>query len=130
MTMVTIQDATTAGTVTNEMELEFLQDTLTVSELIRERVYQEVVAYNSKLPEYFRGLVEPTEAEKTISGYKLAKPRTINWETQCELALEAFKKNGYLVLINNKQADSLDEEIPLAPDMLIRFLKLVPLVGG
>ena len=53
---------------------------MTVHELIRARIYQEVQDYNQHEPEYFRGLVEPTAAERVLNGYKLKAKRKIDWE--------------------------------------------------
>jgi hypothetical protein len=101
-----------------------------VRELIRSRVYQEVAAYNSQQTEYFRGLVQPSEAEQTINGYKLRKGRQIDGEAQFAKALQAFQRNGFLLLVDDRQFDDLDEIIELQPETEISFLKLIHLVGG
>ena len=127
---LTIRDETTAGQTLHEWSLEFLTDRVTVRELIRSRVYQEVQDYNLKQPELFRGLVEPTDAERTLNGFKLRKGRQIDWKQQFEKALEAFEHNRVLILIGDRQAESLDEEIEVKPGTQVTFLRLVPLVGG
>ncbi len=48
MPTITIHDQTTAGTTSNELTLDILTETLTVRELIRSRVYQEVQDFNRK----------------------------------------------------------------------------------
>jgi hypothetical protein len=54
----------------------------------------------------------------------------VNPETQYEKALEAFVGNGFIVLVDNRQVENLDDEIALHPETSVTFLKLVPLVGG
>jgi hypothetical protein len=103
---------------------------MTVRELIRARIYQEVRDYNQAQPEYFRGLVQPTEAEQVLNGYKLGPRREIDWEQQFQRALEAFGRNGFFVLVGDKQAESLDQEFEVKVDTEVSFVKLVPLVGG
>ncbi len=110
--------------------LDLLTEHLTVRELIRSRVYQEVKDHNTRQPEYFQGLVQPTETEQTLNGYRLRQPRKIDWEQQFEKALAAFDTNGFILLINDEQVCDLDEEITLTPDSSVTFLKLIPLVGG
>ncbi|MBI3467989.1 MAG: hypothetical protein HY000_33700 [Planctomycetes bacterium] len=127
---LTIRDETTAGQTLGEWALEVLTDRITVRELIRSRVYQEVQDYNLKQPEVFRGLVQPTDAEQTLNGFKLRKGRQIDWKRQCEKALEAFEQNRVLILVDEHQAESLDEEIEVKPGTEVTFLRLVPLVGG
>ena len=73
MPTITIHDQTTSGT-TSELTLDLLTETLTVRELLRSRVYQEVHDFNRKqlanpnTP--YHGLVTPTDAETTLNGPK------------------------------------------------------------
>ena len=127
---VTIHDETSSGQKTHTFTLDCLTERMTVRELIRARIYQEVQDYNSKQPEFFRGLIQPTEAESTLNGYKLRGRNKIDWEQQFQRALQAFERNGFFVLVGDKQAAKLDEEFEVKVDTEISFVKLVPLVGG
>jgi hypothetical protein len=129
-TAVTIVDETTSGSSTNEWTLEFLDERITVRELIRSRVYQEVTEYNASLPGHFRGLVQPTDAERVLNGYRVRAGRRLDWEEQYRRALAAFNSNGFVILVDNRQLEDLDEEIELRHNSKVTFLKLVPLVGG
>lgn len=129
-TTLVIRDETTSGKTTNELSLEFLTERIDVRELIRSRVYQEVQDFNRDQSAEFRGLVQPSDAEKTLNGFRLRKPRQINWKDQFEKALEAFDAGRILILVDDKQASSLDEEIVLRSDTDVAFLRLMPLVGG
>jgi len=75
-------------------------------------------------------LVEPTNAERVLNGYKLKAKRKIDWEEQHKRALEAFERNGFFVLVGDKQAESLDQEFEVKVETEVSFVKLVPLVGG
>jgi hypothetical protein len=127
---VTIHDATASGQKTNTLTLDCLTERMTVRELIRARIYQEVQDYNQREPEYFRGLVEPTNAERVLNGYKLKAKRKIDWQEQFDHALDAFGRNGFFVLVDDKQAEDLDQEYDVSVDTEVSFVKLVPLVGG
>lgn len=129
---LTVYDETTAGGKSDGIELSFPTERITVHELIRERVYQEVQDHNLNLVNrpVFKGLVQPTDAEQTLNGYKLKKPRQIDWKPQFEKAVEGFEKNQILVLINDHQAESLDETIEITRGSTVSFVKLTPLVGG
>ena len=129
-TTLLLRDETTSGQVLNEWSLECLTERITVRELIRSRVYQEVQDYNLKRPEFFRGLVQPTDAEVSLNGFKLKKPRLLDWKPQFEKAVAAFEANQILILINEHQADSLNEEIEIKSDTQVSFLRLTLLVGG
>jgi hypothetical protein len=129
-TSLTIHDETTSGEKTNTFTLACLTETITVQELIRARIYQEVQDYNQKEPEYFRGLVEPTGAERVLNGYKLRARRKIDWQEQYQRALLAFERNGFFILVGDQQAERLDQEFRVQVDTEVSFVKLVPLVGG
>ena len=129
-TTLTVHDETSSGQKTNTFTLACLTERMTVRELLHARIYQEVQDYNQKEPEYFRGLVEPINAERVLNGYKLKAQRKIDWQEQYQRALEAFERNGFFVLVDDKQAESLDQDFPVEVDTEISFVKLVPLVGG
>ena len=127
---LTIRDENLSGESLRAWALEVTTERLTVRELIRSRVYQEVQDYNQQCGQVFHGLVQPEEAEKTLNGWKLKKPRLLDWKRQYERAVEAFESNRILILVNDRQAESLDEELVLEPQMTVTFLRLTPLVGG
>jgi hypothetical protein len=127
---LTIHDETTSGEKTNTFTLDCLTERMTVRELIRARIYQEVNDFNQKESEYFRGLVEPADAERVLNGYKLKTKRKIDWEAQYKKAQQAFERNGFFVLVGDKQAESLDQEFDVKVDTQVAFVKLLPLVGG
>jgi hypothetical protein len=129
-TTLTIRDETTSGGTLHEFAMEVLTERITVRELIRSRVYQEVQDYNLRQPQEYRGLVQPTDAERTLNGFKLLKPRQIDWKTQFDKAVEAFEANQILILLDDKQVQSLDDEIEIKPGTRVSFLRLTMLVGG
>ena len=127
---LTIKDETVTGDIIREIDLLFISENITVKELITQRVLQEVALYNSKLPDYYNGLIEPTDAEKTLNGFKIHNNRTIDGEKQVYTALDAFMKNGYFVLIDNLQAETLEQQVKISKNTKVSFIKLTPLVGG
>jgi hypothetical protein len=128
--LVLIKDELFTGKLTNELAIDFQVEIVSIQEIITQRVIAEVENYNLKLPEYFHGLVEPLDSEKTLHGYKLKKKQLIDEEKQVYVALDAFQKNGFFILIDNIQAENLDQQVLLKPTTSISFVKLTPLVGG
>jgi len=132
-TTLVIRDVTPAGGTENALSLEFLTETITVRELIRSRVYQEVQDYNvqQRIHQPFRGLVQPEDRDQTMNASApLAKHRPIDWKKQFERATEAFEAGKILILIDDRQADSLDEPFTIMADTSITFLRLTLLAGG
>ncbi|TDC36193.1 hypothetical protein E1211_14250 [Micromonospora sp. 15K316] len=130
MVMVKFVDETTSGAKAAAWHLEIFEERLALRELIRRRVFQEVAEYNAARPEVFRGLVQPSDAERTLNGYRLREPRRVDAEQQFDRAIEAFGRNGFVVLVDDRQVDDLDTEVQLRAGTEVCFLKLVPLVGG
>jgi len=130
---VMIRDETASGDAIHEFPLEFESENITVRDLIRERVYQEVSEYNFRSRRQggeFRGLVQPTDAERTLNGFKVPKGRDIDWEAQFARAIDAFARNGFFILVDDRQAEALDEPITIGSRTNVSFVKLTPLVGG
>lgn len=127
---ILITDELLNGTVTNQFEIKLETDTLTVEELITKRVSLEIESYNKRLPTYFNGLVEPKDAERTLNGYKLKAKQLIDTEKQVYIALNAFQKNGFFILVDDKQLDELNQQVTLKSTSKISFVKLTPLIGG
>jgi hypothetical protein len=73
---ILISDEQLNGVITNQFEIDIKESIISTKELIELRVNQEVESYNKKLPEYFTGLIEPNEAEKTLNGFRLKKKAT------------------------------------------------------
>ena len=129
-TALTVCDKTPFGEPTGEMTLEFLTERVTVRELLRSRIYQEVTEHNARQAGLFRGLVQPRDAERTHEGFRLRATRRIDWAEQYESALASFARNGFLILVDDQQVTDLDAEIELRPDTDVSFVRLVLLVGG
>lgn len=82
MPLLTILDETASGSILHRLELEISQEMLTVRELITHRVHDEVAAYNERQGGVFQGLVQPTESEKVLNGYRLRPQKLIDAEQQ------------------------------------------------
>jgi len=124
-------DETLSGERMRSFTIESLTERMTVRDIIRARIWQEVQDYNaqSKITA-FLGLIQPTEEEARRNGKlsRLFKP--VDWERQYKAALRAFETNGFFILIGDRQASSLEEEFLIEAETEVSFVKLVPLVGG
>lgn len=142
MPILTINDERLGSPKEKVLTLDCLTEELSVRELIRQRVYQEVADYNQKfaanpeqpLPKL---LVTPTEMEarlnakpSNIASNRDPRKNQVDWEQQHELACRGFESNAFFILIDDRQAEELDETFRVAVDTEITFVKLVPLVGG
>ncbi|MGW5458350.1 hypothetical protein [Streptomyces sp. NPDC003996] len=130
MATVTFRDETATGKPLTEWEVTGVPERMTVRELIRLRVREEVARHNARPSNRFNGLVRPDDAETELNGYRLREPRRIDWERQAEIAERAFLANGFFMLAGDRQVEDLDEIVDLTVDPDLVFIKLVALVGG
>jgi hypothetical protein len=128
---VCVRDETLSGQSLHELSLEFLSECITVRDLLRERVHHEVREFNRQQDRLvFNGLVQPEGTERTLIGSTLKAHRPLDWEAQFALAVEGFATNAYFVIIDDRQAETLDETFVVGPQTTVSFVKLIPLVGG
>ena len=128
---VIIVDETLGGSKRHVFNIESLDENMTVREIIRARIWQEVHEYNARQrAEAFNGLIQPTDPERRLNGDKPRNFVPIDWERQYEAALRGFESNGFFVIIGDRQAESLDETFRTGPETEVSFIKFVPLVGG
>jgi hypothetical protein len=127
---IVLADTTASGTETARLLLDDVPSPVRLRDLICLRVREEVARYNTRPVARFNGLVQPTDAERTLNGYVLRVPRTLDWRAQADAALSAFGRNGFFVFAGDRQVEDLDEELALAEAAVVSFVRLVPLAGG
>lgn len=125
-----LDDHRPAREPSDALALPDVPDRVTVRELIRTRVREEVARANADRSRPRRLLVAPVDAEETVNGYRIKEGRAIDWQRQADVAEEAFARQGFFLFVDGGQVTSLDDEIELGADSEIRFLRLTPLVGG
>jgi hypothetical protein len=112
------------------MSIEAPSQHITLRELIRLRVESEVERYNQGSPRRYHGLVQPDEVERILQGDRPRAHKTLDPREQVERAWSSFEKNRFFVSIDGRPVGALDEELRLDASSDIRFLKLLPLIGG
>ena len=129
---LTVRDETTSGKALATLDLQLEAEQVTVAELIRARVHQEVRAHNARnaTAPQFNGLVQPERTERELNGERDGMRRPVDAERQTDIALKAFDRGHVLLLVDDRQVEELDQPVTLRPDSTVTFLKLVPLVGG
>jgi hypothetical protein len=130
MPALTIEDRTGTGRPVGSITLPNVPDRITLLDLIRLRVREEVARYNLRPSSHFDGLVQPVGSDAGATGYRIAKPHRIDWERQADVAIASFRRNGFFVLVDRKQVTDLDAELMLTESLDVGFVKLTPLVGG
>jgi len=131
---ITIQEETFVGKVLNKIALDVDQERVTIGELIKLKVEHTVVQHNAAIKaennqestqHEVESILNRSQSQTYAFKRELADP-----ETETYRAWEAFKTNQLIVLIDNSQAESLEQEVLLNQDTVASFLKLTQLVGG
>ncbi|MEV4060402.1 hypothetical protein [Nonomuraea dietziae] len=130
MALVTFRDETATGRALAEFSLPDLPERISARELVRLRVREEVARYNAAPSPRFHGLVKSSDAEAELNGYRMRTARKLDWEKQADAAETAFARNGFLLLVGERQIEDLDTEIDLIANPVVSFVRLIPLVGG
>lgn len=124
--VLTVRDESLDRRHAFEWPLNVLEERMSVRELIRTRIFEEVDRYNAEHPHSYRGLIHPV----ADNGQRGRIDRQINQQKQFELACEAFCQGRIVILIGDVRADDLDEEFDVAPGTTVTFLRLTLIVGG
>jgi hypothetical protein len=130
MPTLTIEDRTSTGRPTGSITMPDVPVRITLRDLIRLRVREEVARYNLRPIDHFVGLVQPEGAQVEAAGFRLAQPHRLDWERQADAAIASFLRNGFFVLVDGKQVLDLDAPILLTENLDVGFIKLTQLVGG
>ncbi|MEO6891426.1 MAG: hypothetical protein ABI324_20760, partial [Ktedonobacteraceae bacterium] len=125
--------------------LDFLHEEITVAELIRRTVEEQVrelqVARKLNAGEARRILnkqyltqeeVDEQAAAGLVSlpvGTRAGEP-DIAIADEVRRACRAFKKQAYLIITDGRRMTSLDEKILFRPGSSVTFIRLIPLIGG
>lgn len=106
---------------------EPIEASLTISRpkiTVRELILQYVTSDDgpSRPP-----LVRPTEEEIALNNSDGTRSQA---DRSVDCALSAFRNNGFVLLVDDRQVDDLDDQVELNENSVVTFLRLTPLVGG
>lgn len=125
--------------------IELIEERISVAELIRRTVEEQVrdlvgrrrldalQAQQALERQYLTndeiGRQAQEGAVRFPKASKIAIPR-LHPEAEVQKALAAFQRGSYLVLIDGRRVERLDEQVTFAPETRVTFLRIMPLAGG
>jgi len=128
--MIKINDQDVRGNCYHSFRVPNTEEHLTVRNLIKMRIQNEIEKFNMLRPLCFYSLVQPEGAEITSKGYRLKEHRNIDWQQQFEKAIAAFDEKCFLINFDGRDFQSLDDVIE-TPDLVeINFVKFAEVIGG
>ena len=104
---------------------------VTAREIVRARVIEEVLRYNTdeRLPTRV-GLIALDPREQALNAPRPTRRKPLDPAQQVETALAAVRAGRVVILFNGEQVRDLDAPLLVTPVSEARFLRLVPLAGG
>ena len=113
--------------VPERLVLEFpLEETLTVKELIRLKVEEE--ARRLAALETLGRSAGPGSLGREYQDGRPAGP--VDLAAEVYKAQQAFASGRFVILANGRHYTRLDEQVTLAPQTTVKFIRLMPLTGG
>ncbi len=122
--------------------LELTAERLTVAELIRRAVEEQVrelrvrqrlnaeQARRALDRQYLTAEEIAAQVEQGVIRLRAPRHREIDPGLEVARALRSFEAGAYLILVDGRRVDRLDEEVTCAPGMSVTFVRLMPLMGG
>ncbi len=111
-----------------EVLLKLTSHRLTARDLISERVRaecdQQLIDRSGRLAR----LIQPGAKEEALNS--AASAEKVDPVREIGRALSAFESNGFVLLVDDRQVEALDDEVVIKDESVVTFLKLTPLVGG
>jgi hypothetical protein len=122
------------------VHLQLASERVSAREIIRSRVAAEVEELNRKrdaewpmrIGSYIVGHGEGSHEAMLNSAPSMAphRARRLDIEAETERAILAFNRHRFIMLLDDRQIDDLDEIIGLRPASEVVFVHLTPLKGG
>ncbi|MFK7774768.1 MAG: hypothetical protein AB8F94_21695 [Saprospiraceae bacterium] len=136
MFQLTIKEEVFGTGKINEIPMHFSSERITVSDLIQQKVTARVKEINQDLKTRNISPFYKTTQEQVLNQDAIQKrfaksnDGTIDVEKACYQALSGFQRNVFFVIVDGKQRENLKEELVLTGNSMVRFIQLMPLVGG
>ncbi len=136
MFQLTIKEEVFGTGKINEISMHFSSERITVSDLIQQKVTARVKEINQDLKTRNISPFYKTTQEQVLNQDAIQKrfaksnDGTIDAEKAYYEALSGFQRNVFFVIVDGKQREDLKEELVLTGNSMVRFIQLMPLVGG
>ncbi len=128
--LLTMRDETAAGDRSGDLVVDVPDGTMTVRELIRQRVLNEITNRMDADDAVFGGLVRVPDTEAMLNQRGTRHRVGVDPDAQVARACDAFESNRFFLLVDGHQPTELNQQLELSEASEIAFVRLVPLVGG
>lgn len=123
------------------VELKLVSERTSPRDIIRQRVQAEIEEVNQRNQAHIDGhartrsfLIDvdaaSPEAKLNMPIIGRRKPKLFDLDAETDRAITAFEKRQFIMLLDNRQIDDIDDCVTITPESEVVFLYLTPLKGG
>jgi hypothetical protein len=119
------------------VNLRLASERASAREILRSRVTAEVEELNQRPAEggatrSYLVNVEASSPEAKLNSFlaRHRKPKPLDVAAEVKRAVTAFERRRFIMLLDDRQIDDLDEALGLRPESEVVFVHLTPLKGG
>ena len=116
------------------VDLRLASERVSAREIIRSRVMaevEEIKLHNQMSARSYIIAQGPLEQElNAIGTHSRRRAASVDVEAEIESAIAAFSRRRFIMLLDERQIDDLDQMVGLRPDSKVVFVHLMPLKGG
>lgn len=130
MYKIELQKQSTYGVIERYIHLQLESQQMTLVDLFRQQIQARLLAWqcqhqvniaDHQLDQYEKSL----NIQQSSAWFE-----QLDIEQQVEQAIQLFRKQRFLILVDDQQIQALDETFAITEHSVIQFIRLVPLVGG
>ena len=126
MATLVIHDKSASGRPLDHIDLPGLPDRVTVRQILRCRVREEAARHNIAPRSPYRGLVPPAAVRVATEPDSMRQPPRLRADEQMAAAEEAFTHDRFVILVDDRRVESLDEVVDLRTDPYVAFIRDLP----
>ena len=105
---IIVSDENSKGIIINQIYLTFTAPSITIEELIKTRVEQELQDFGAN----------------NVQNIEDVRRRQTSSRQSRHIALGSFRENGFFIKVNGQVIHQLKQEISILPNTEIRFVQL------
>lgn len=130
MYKIELQKQSTFGVIERYIHLQLESQQVTLANLFRQQIQARLLAWqcqhqvnvaDHQLDQYEKSL----NVQQSSAWFE-----QLDIEQQVEQAITLFKKQQFLVLVDDQQIQNLEQNFAVRKYSVIQFIRLIPLVGG
>lgn len=130
MHTIELQKQSTSGVIEKYIHLQLESQQMTLVDLFRQQIQARLLAWQCQHKVKVTGY-QLDQYEKSLNTQQSsAWFEQLEIEQQIEQAITLFKTQRFVVVVDDQQIQSLEQNFVITEHSVIQFIRLIPLIGG